>query len=91
MIARMTGFRHLLVELELTVGGQSPIEGWARVPGRAPCCFSGWSEMFAALQTVIGGEAALGGDGPGQVRPGRQPGHRDRSQGAGSSNLIREE
>jgi hypothetical protein len=91
MIACMTGFRHLVVELELTVGEQSPIEGWVRAPGRAPCRFSGWSEMFAALQTLIGDEPALGGDGAVQVRPGWQPGRRDRGQGAGSLNLMREE
>jgi hypothetical protein len=89
MIACMTGFRHLVVELELTVGEQLPIEGWARAPCRAPCRFSGWSEMFAALQTLIG-EAALGGDDAVPVRPGRQAG-RDRGQGAGGSNLMREE
>jgi hypothetical protein len=90
MIVCMTGFRHLVVELELTVGEQSPIEGWARAPGRAPCRFSGWSEMFAALQTLIGDEAALGWDGAVPVRPGRQPGRRDRGQGAGNATEVQQ-
>jgi hypothetical protein len=66
MIPCMTGFRRLVVELELIVGGQPPIEGWARAPGLPPCRFSGWSEMFAALQTLAcGGKTTPGGDDAG--------------------------
>lgn len=68
----MTGFRRLVVELELLIGEQPPIEGWARTPGLPPHRFSGWSEMFAALQTLAcGGQAAEVGDDGGHPRPGR--------------------
>lgn len=67
----MTGFRRLVVELELLIGEQPPIEGWARVPGLPPHRFSGWSEMFAALQTLAcTGETTLGGDDAGHTRAG---------------------
>jgi hypothetical protein len=67
---RMTGFRYLVVELELIVGEQQPIEGWARAPGFQPQRFSGWSEMFAMLQTLVSGsEGAAAGSGAGEAVP----------------------
>jgi hypothetical protein len=71
---RMTGIRHLVVELELIVGEQQPIEGWARAPGLPPHRFSGWSEMFAMLQTLVSGsERAAAGGGAGETVPGELP------------------
>ena len=59
MIWRMTGFRRLVVELELIVGEETPIEGWARASGLPASRFSGWSELFAALQTLACGREAF--------------------------------
>jgi hypothetical protein len=59
MIRRMTRFRRLVVELELIVGEQASIEGWARAPGLPASRFSGWSELFAALQTLICGRETV--------------------------------
>lgn len=71
MICCMTGFRRLVVELELVVGEQPPIEGLACAPGLPPCRFCGWSEMFAALQTLVGdSNATQDADCAGQTRPG---------------------
>jgi hypothetical protein len=63
---RMTGFRRLVVELELIVGEQQSIEGWARAPDLPPHKFSGWSEMFAMLQTLVSGSEG----GAGKTIPG---------------------
>jgi hypothetical protein len=65
----MTGMRRLVVELELVIGEQQPIEGWARAPGFVPRSFSGWSEMFATLQTLVSGGQA-GGGSAGATAPG---------------------
>ena len=59
MIWRMTGSRRLVVELELIVGEEAPIEGWARASGLPASRFSGWSELFAALQTLACGREAF--------------------------------
>jgi hypothetical protein len=41
----------LLVTLELDVSGQ-PVEGQVRLADRTAWGFSGWSELFAVLQTL---------------------------------------
>ena len=69
MIWRMTGFRRLVVELELIVGEETPIEGWARASGLPASRFSGWSELFAALRTLAC-EPETGRQRGGAAQPG---------------------
>ncbi len=55
MIWIMTSVRHLVVELDVITGRTEAIQGRARAPGLAPRSFSGWSELFAVLQTMVTG------------------------------------
>jgi hypothetical protein len=73
MILGMTSARHLVVEIEVSDGDQEPIHGLARAPGLSPRSFSGWSELFAVLQTLVGGVGETGGPGNGPD-PGRGTG-----------------
>lgn len=47
----MTGSEPLILTLELMVSPQ-PITGLVRRPDRSTEMFSGWSELFAVLQTL---------------------------------------
>lgn len=68
----MTGFQRLVVQLELVISEQQPIEGWAQAHGLPPRRFSGWSEMFATLQTLVSGSEGTAGDvSAGETATGR--------------------
>jgi hypothetical protein len=62
----MASVRHLIVELEVTAGEQELIQGRIRAPGLASRSFSGWSELFAALQALVGGPGEGSGNEGGQ-------------------------
>jgi hypothetical protein len=55
----MEDTRRVVLQLEVTISDQQPITGTARTRDGSPHPFSGWSEMFAVLQTLT---AAPGGD-----------------------------
>ncbi len=63
----MTGPRRLVVELELIMSERLPLAGQARAPGLPPACFSGWSELFAVLETMVSSCEAYGEKGAGQA------------------------
>jgi hypothetical protein len=47
------------VHLDLLIEpGSSPIAGWLNVAGASPLAFSGYLELLALLERVVGGEAA---------------------------------
>ena len=43
----------IAARLEVDCGGQEPLSGAVCVPGGPEREFSGWSELFAALQTLL--------------------------------------
>ena len=51
--------RRVVLRLEVTIGDQMPISGVVRTQDGRAQAFSGWSEMFAALQVLT---AEPGGD-----------------------------
>jgi hypothetical protein len=51
--------RRVVLRLEVTIGDQMPISGVVRTQDGRVQAFSGWSEMFAALQVLT---AEPGGD-----------------------------
>jgi hypothetical protein len=68
----MAGGEPLILTLELVVSTQ-PITGLVRRPDRSTERFSGWSELFAALQrfTSVDGEQPIE-DGSRESRAGRR-------------------
>ncbi len=54
------------MELELIMSERLPLAGQARAPGLPAARFSGWSELFAVLQTMVSGCEAYGEKGTGQ-------------------------
>jgi hypothetical protein len=62
----MASVRRLIVELEVITGEHEPIQGRVRAPGLASRSFSGWSELFAALQALVGGPEGGSGNEGGQ-------------------------
>jgi hypothetical protein len=51
--------RRVVLWLEVTIGDQMPVSGVVRAKDGRVQAFSGWSEMFAALQVLT---ADPGGD-----------------------------
>ena len=51
--------RRVILRLEVTIGDQAPINGVVLTEDGRAQAFSGWSEMFAALQVLT---AEPGGD-----------------------------
>jgi hypothetical protein len=45
----------IVLRLEVDSGDQEPLSGAVCVPGGPDHEFSGWSELFAVLQTVLAG------------------------------------
>lgn len=45
----------IVLRLEVDADDQEPLTGAVCVPGGPEHEFSGWSELFAALQTVLAG------------------------------------
>jgi hypothetical protein len=48
----MEDTRRVILQLEVTISDERPITGTARTGNGRPHRFSGWSEMFAVLQTL---------------------------------------
>ena len=45
----------IVLQLEVDSGDHEPLTGAVCVPGGCEQEFSGWSELFAVLQTLLGG------------------------------------
>lgn len=63
----MTSLRRLVVELEVISGGHELIQGRVRAPGFPARRFTGWSELFSALQVVVSGPEGGSGNEEGQT------------------------
>jgi hypothetical protein len=63
----MTSVRRLVVELEVSSGGPEPIQGRVRAPGLPARRFTGWSELFSALQVLVSGPEGGSGHEEGQT------------------------
>jgi hypothetical protein len=48
----MESIRRVVLQLEMAISDQRPISGLVRGRHGPPLAFSGWSELFAALQQV---------------------------------------
>jgi hypothetical protein len=51
----MTEPRRVVLKLEAIISDQQPIRGLVRADDGHALAFSGWSEMFAVLQTLTSG------------------------------------
>jgi hypothetical protein len=55
MIRCMEGTRRVVLQVAVTITDQQPITGTVQAHDGRLHMFSGWSEMFAVLQTLMAG------------------------------------